>query len=293
LGANGAGKSTTMAILTGDTAASSGDAFVSGYDVTGCTAAGVSKARKRIGFCPQVDPLLDLLTGRETLTMFGLLRGIPWNNLDAAVDNLLSALTLSKHADKTAGTYSGGNRRKLSLGVALIGNPDVIFIDESSSGMDPYARRKVWDLISEVAKTRMVVLTTHSMEEAEALCTRLTIMVDGKMKCIGSVQHLKSKYLGGYSIDLQLESGASSEILEAVKRHIREIALPSAVLAEEHGAFMRFAIPRLRKQGESLSLGSIFASLEAMRRDESMLIQDYSVSQSTLEQVFINLTKDG
>lgn len=214
-------------------------------------------------------------------------------NKDAAVDNLLSALTLSKHADKTAGTYSGGNRRKLSLGVALIGNPDVIFIDESSSGMDPYARRKVWDLISEVAKTRMVVLTTHSMEEAEALCTRLTIMVDGKMKCIGSVQHLKSKYLGGYSIDLQLESGASSEILEAVKRHVREIALPSAVLAEEHGAFMRFAIPRLRKQGESLSLGSIFASLEAMRRDESMLIQDYSVSQSTLEQVFINLTKDG
>lgn len=212
-------------------------------------------------------------------------------NKDSAVDNLLSALTLSKDADKTAGTYSGGNKRKLSLGVALIGNPDVILIDESSSGMDPCARRKVWDLISEVAETRLVILTTHSMEEAEALCTRLTVMVDGKMKCIGSVQHLKSKYLGGYTIDLQLESGASFEILETVKRKILENALPSAVLAEEHGLFMRFTIPSLGKQGVSLSLGSIFSSLEAMKKDESMSIQEYSVVQSTLEEVFINLTK--
>lgn len=200
---------------------------------------------------------------------------------------------LSEHADATVGTYSGGNKRKLSLGVALIGNPDVILIDESSSGMDPYARRKVWDLITEVAETRLVILTTHSMEEAEALCTRLTVMVDGKMKCIGSVQHLKSKYLGGYTIDLQLENGASAEILETVKRKILENALPSAVLAEEHGLFMRFVVPSLGKQGVSLNLGSIFSSLEAMKKDVSMLIQEYSVVQSTLEQVFINLTKKG
>jgi ABC-type multidrug transport system ATPase subunit len=214
-------------------------------------------------------------------------------NKDSAVDNLLSALMLSEHADATVGTYSGGNKRKLSLGVALIGNPDVILIDESSSGMDPYARRKVWDLITEVAETRLVILTTHSMEEAEALCTRLTVMVDGKMKGIGSVQHLKSKYLGGYTIDLQLENGASAEILETVKRKILENALPSAVLAEEHGLFMRFVVPSLGKQGVSLNLGSIFSSLEAMKKDVSMLIQEYSVVQSTLEQVFINLTKKG
>jgi ABC-type multidrug transport system ATPase subunit len=131
------------------------------------------------------------------------------------------------------------------------------------------------------------------MEEAEALCTRLTVMVDGKMKCIGSVQHLKSKYLGGYTIDLQLENGASAEILETVKRKILENALPSAVLAEEHGLFMRFVVPSLGKQGVSLNLGSIFSSLEAMKKDVSMLIQEYSVVQSTLEQVFINLTKKG
>jgi ATP-binding cassette subfamily A (ABC1) protein 3 len=268
------------------------------------------------------------MTGRETLHMFGLLRGIPRQNLvgkmcpllsfyfyicflqifltrnnlsvfsllleqEAAVEDLLCALTLSKHADQITRTYSGGNKRKLSLGVALIGSPDVILIDESSSGMDPYARRKIWDLISEVAETRMVVLTTHSMEEAEALCTRLTIMVDGKMKCIGSVQHLKSKYLGGYTLDLQLQSTATATILETVKRHILEIALPSSLLVEEHGLFLRFSIPSLNSEGVSLSLGSIFSSLEAMKSDESMLLQEYSIAQSTLEQVFINLTKEG
>mmetsp|Transcript_13716 Transcript_13716/g.19669 ORF Transcript_13716/g.19669 Transcript_13716/m.19669 type:complete len:287 (+) Transcript_13716:2091-2951(+) len=277
-----------MAILTGDTFASSGKAFVAGYDVTGRTATGVAEARKRIGFCPQVDPLLDLMTGRETLRLFGSLRGIPWDQLDTAVDEMICALTLSKHADKTSASYSGGNKRKLSLGVALIGSPEVILIDESSSGLDPMARRKIWDLIAEVAESRLVVLTTHSMEEAEALCTRLAIMVGGKMKCIGSVQHLKSKYLGGYTLDVQLHNSAIASIVESVKAHIMEAALPCAVLVEEHGFFLRFSIP----SGTS-DLGNIFSTMESMKNDGSMLVREYSVSQSTLEQVFINLAKEG
>jgi ATP-binding cassette subfamily A (ABC1) protein 3 len=289
LGVNGAGKTTAMAILTGDTPASMGQVYVAGYDVTGHTPQGVSEARKHIGFCPQIDPLLDLMTGRETLRMFAGLRGIPPGQLDATVDHLLNALTLTPHSDKAAGTYSGGNKRKLSLGISLIGEPDVLLIDEASSGMDPAARRKIWDLISQIADNRLVVLTTHSMEEAEALCTRLTILVGGKMKCIGSVQHLKSKYLGGYTLDLQLQSPAT---LEAVKRHVIEIGLPFALLKEEHGLFLRFSIPSLSSNGVTLSLGSVFSALESMKNDISLMVREYSLAQSTLEEVFINFARD-
>ena len=207
---------------------------------------------------------------------------------DTAVDEMICALALSKYADKTSASYSGGYKRKLSLGVALIGSPEVILIDESSSGLDPFARRKIWDLIAKAAESRLVVLTTHSMEEAEALCTRVTIMVGGEMKCIGSVQHLKSKYLGGYTLDVQLDNRAIASIVESVKAHIMEVALPCAVLVEEHGFFLRFSIP----SGTS-DLGNIFSTMESMKNDGSMLVREYSVSQSTLEQVFINLAKEG
>lgn len=131
------------------------------------------------------------------------------------------------------------------------------------------------------------------MEEAEALCTRLTIVVSGKMKCIGSVQHLKMKYLGGYTLDLQLQTGISLATLDAVKRHVTEVALPSALLIEEHGLFLRFSIPSLSSDSVSLSLGNIFRALEAMKSDKALMVQEYSLAQSTLEQVFINFAKEG
>jgi len=103
------------------------------------------------------------MTGRETLTMFAKLRGIPSNEVDALVQDLLGRLTLTPHADKVTKAYSGGNKRKLSLGLALIGDPKVLLIDESSSGLDPLAKRRMWDLIEEAARSRSVILTTHSV----------------------------------------------------------------------------------------------------------------------------------
>lgn len=239
------------------------------------------------------------------------------------VEKLLAALALTPHADKAAGTYSGGNKRKLSLGIALIGGPKIVLIDEASSGMDPsvslsfcrclsesclttfkanasslphifhQARRKIWDLISQIAENHLVLLTTHSMEEAEALCTRLTIVVGGKMRCIGSVQHLKMKYLGGYTLDLQLQTGITTDLLSAVKRHVIEVALPSASIIEEHGLFLRFSIPSFCRDSDSMTLGGIFRTLERLKSDPSLMVQEYSLAQSTLEQIFINFAKEG
>lgn len=161
LGSNGAGKTTTLSALTGDITATYGRAYVAGHCVTGSEREGVTKARRFLGYCPQVDPLMDLMTARETLDMFAKVRGIPDDKRATEVDSLLRRLTLLPHAEKTAESLSGGNKRKLSLGIALVGNPKVLLIDESSSGLDPVAKRTIWDLVADAAVDRSVILTTH------------------------------------------------------------------------------------------------------------------------------------
>ena len=106
-------------------------------------------------------------------------------------------MDLRKFENVVAGTYSGGNKRKLSVAIAMLGNPPIVFLDEPSTGMDPHARRFMWTVISRISTLRKrssVILTTHSMEEAEALSTKMGIMVNGELKCLGSVQHIKNKF---------------------------------------------------------------------------------------------------
>jgi len=283
LGTNGAGKTTALGMLTGDIAPTRGKAFVAGHDITGN---GISEARKNIGFCPQVDPLLDLMTGREILTMFGKLRGIPEDRIVESVNELLQKLTLTPHADKVSKAYSGGNKRKLSLGIALMGDPKVLLIDESSSGLDPVARRRMWNLIEDASKTRSVILTTHSMQEAEALATRVCIMAKGKFLCLGSVQHLKKKYLDGYTIDVFCRSGTPQTVVDSVVVEVTNIVLPGSRLTESHGRFLRFDVSDV----SSMGLGACFRGLQELCQNASMCVENYSISQCSLEQVFVKLT---
>ena len=117
----------------------------------------------------------------------------------------VGARALTKHALKQCKTYSGGNKRKLSLAIALVGAPAVVFLDEPSSGMDPLSRRHMWEVITEERSRRCIVLTTHSMEEAEALCSRIAIMAAGRLQCLGGQQHLKSKFGEGLRLKLTLQ----------------------------------------------------------------------------------------
>jgi ABC-type multidrug transport system ATPase subunit len=186
LGKNGCGKSTSIGMLTGDILPTKGCVYVAGKNVSH-----VDSDSGTVGFCPQTDPLIESLTGRETLRLFARIRGIPGQLIDAEVDRLLDVLNLTPHADKATETYSGGNKRKLSLGIAMIGDPKVLIIDEPTCGVDPSSQRKIWNLVAAFAIGRSVLLTTHSMEEAQALSTRTAIMADGKLLCLGSIQHLK------------------------------------------------------------------------------------------------------
>ena len=120
----------------------------------------------------------------------------------------MKELNLAQYKNKVSGNLSGGNKRKLSVGIAMIGNPPIIILDEPSNGMDPEARRFMWAVIHKISKrSKMssVILTTHSMEEAETLCRRMGIMVGGQFKCIGTSQYIKDKYGYGYEIDLRIQ----------------------------------------------------------------------------------------
>ncbi|KAF1324094.1 Atp-binding protein, partial [Globisporangium splendens] len=202
LGINGAGKSTTMKVLTGQIAPTNGFVSLGGYDLSRSR----DKARTVIGYCPQFDSLHDLLTVKEQLELYARLKGIPDALVPLAVDEKIKEVGLTEYQDKLTRGLSGGNKRKVSTAIALIGAPKIIFLDEPSTGVDPSSRRKMWDVIAAVCaeKESCVVLTTHSMEECEALCTRVGILVSGKLKCLGSVEHLKQKFGRGYTVEVTL-----------------------------------------------------------------------------------------
>lgn len=277
LGFNGAGKTTTFKMLTGEETLTSGDAFVGGYSIR----SDIGKVRQRIGYCPQFDALLDHMTGRETLVMYARLRGIPERHISAYVENTLRGLLLEPHANKLVRTYSGGNKRKLSTAIALLGEPVVIFLDEPSTGMDPVARRLLWDTVARARESgKAIVITSHSMEECEALCTRLAIMVQGQFKCLGSPQHLKSKFGSGYSLRAKVRSDGQHEALQEFKAFV-DLTFPGSVLEDEHQGMVHYHLP-----GDDLSWAKVFGILEKAK--EKYGVDDYSVSQISLEQVFLS-----
>ncbi|XP_012866696.1 PREDICTED: ATP-binding cassette sub-family A member 3-like [Dipodomys ordii] len=177
----------------------------------------------------------------------------------------------------------GGNKRKLSIGIALIGEPAVIFLDEPSTGMDPVARRLLWDTVARARESgKAIVITSHSMEECEALCTRLAIMVQGQFKCVGSPQHLKSKFGSGYSLQAKVHSEGQQEALEEFKAFV-DLTFPGSVLEDEHQGLVCYHLP-----GHNLCLSKVFGSLEKAKRKYKL--EDYSINQVSLEDVFLSFT---
>jgi ABC-type multidrug transport system ATPase subunit len=264
-------------MLSGDIFPTDGSALVGGHDILKEQLA----VRRLMGYCPQFDALFGLLTAREHLQFYGRIKGVPEDKMDRIVKGMLHYLSLEEYADRPAGTYSGGNKRKLSVAIALIGDPPVVFLDEPSTGMDPVARRFMWRFISDTMEGRSVILTTHSMEECEALCHRIGIMVGGRLRCLGSAQHLKSKFGSGYQLDV---NGAAQKG-DHVYAGIMEI-FPDARLLERHDAVMKFQLPGAQA---GIYLADVFEKMEAHRVD--LCVVEYSVSQTSLEQIFIHFAK--
>ncbi|XP_066547830.1 retinal-specific phospholipid-transporting ATPase ABCA4 isoform X2 [Amia ocellicauda] len=280
LGVNGAGKTTTFKMLTGDTDVTSGEASVTDYSIL----TNILDVHQNMGYCPQFDALDDLLTGREHLQLYARLRGIPAGEINRVVEWGIQKLGLSEYSERSAGTYSGGNKRKLSTAIALIGCPSLVLLDEPTTGMDPHSRRFLWNSIMSVIQDgRAVVLTSHSMEECEALCTRLAIMVNGTFKCLGTIQHLKYKFGDGYVVTMKIKAAKPQVApdLNPAEAFV-EANFPGCVQREKHYNTLQYQIP-------SSSLARIFQLV--ITNKEKLNIEDYSVSQTTLDQVFVNFAK--
>nr|XP_044248856.1 LOW QUALITY PROTEIN: phospholipid-transporting ATPase ABCA1-like [Drosophila takahashii] len=286
LGVNGAGKTTTFKMMTGEEWISSGAAYVQGQ-ILGWNMSGIYKL---IGYCPQFDALPTGLTGREVLRVFCLLCGVPGEDIRRVIEDLAKSFGFVKHLDKRTEAFSGGNKRKLSTAIALIGSPSVIYLDEPTSGMDPAARRQLWNVVSRIRESgKSIVLTSHSMEECEALCTRLAIMVNGEFKCLGSTQHLKNKFSKGLILKIKLrrdlkDLGRRERDIFAVKAFVRE-KYPDSILRDDTVGLLTFYIPLT-----AVKWSRIFGTME--RNRQQLNVEDYSVSQTTLEEIFLEFAKN-
>jgi len=187
LGPNGAGKTTTISILCGLLKPTGGQAAVCGYDVQ----KDASKVKEMIGVCIQETAIYPYLTGEENIVLFGNLYTMDKKTLKARQSMLLDKMGLTEDAKRKTSKYSGGMKRRLSLILALIHDPQVIFLDEPTVAMDPQSRHAVWDFIGELkAQNKTIILTTHYMEEAEALCDRVGIIDRGKLIALDKPKNL-------------------------------------------------------------------------------------------------------
>ncbi|KAH7859151.1 hypothetical protein Vadar_032243 [Vaccinium darrowii] len=285
LGPNGAGKTTAISCLTGITPVTAGDALIYGYSVR--SSIGMSNIRRIIGVCPQFDILWDALSGQEHLHLFASIKGLPPASIKSVVQKSLAEVRLIEAAKIRAGSYSGGMKRRLSVAIALIGDPKL------TTGMDPITRRHVWDIIEDAKKGRAIILTTHSMEEADILSDRIGIMAKGRLRCIGTSIRLKSKFGTGFVANISF-SGATNgtpvsggdEIVanhEPVKQFFKNHL--NVVPKEENKAFLTYVIPHDR---EGL-LMNFFAELQDREREFG--IADIQLGLTTLEEVFLNIAK--
>uniref|UniRef100_E9PWH4 ATP-binding cassette, sub-family A member 15 n=1 Tax=Mus musculus TaxID=10090 RepID=E9PWH4_MOUSE len=274
LGFNGAGKTTTFQILTGENIPTAGDVFIDGISLT----KNIVKVRSKIGYCPQFDALLEYMTGWEIMIMYARIWGISEHQIQPYVKKYLNSLDLESHANSLISTYSEGNKRRLSTAIATMGKPSVIFLDEPSTGMDPRARRLLWDTVIKIRESgKAIIITSHSMEECEALCTRLSIMVRGRLTCLGSPQYLKNKFGNIYILKAKVKSG---ETLDEFKNFIT-LTFPGIELQQENQGILNYCIPR-----KNNSWGKVFGILEKAK--EQYNLEDYSISQITLDQVFLS-----
>eukprot|EP00463_Aulacantha_scolymantha_P003283 TRINITY_DN411_c0_g2_i1.p2 TRINITY_DN411_c0_g2~~TRINITY_DN411_c0_g2_i1.p2 ORF type:complete len:327 (-),score=57.55 TRINITY_DN411_c0_g2_i1:2786-3766(-) len=198
LGHNGAGKTTTINMLTGMLKTSSGLVEFYGRELNNIT-----PSEKSMDLCPQHNEVLfPTLTVAQHLSLRGSLKNIPGAKLNDAVDDAISNCNLQKQKNQKSDSLSGGQKRRLLLEMALIGGSKVVFLDEPTSGVDVDSARATWNSLRNKKNNRVIVLTTHSMDEADALGDRIGIMHHGKLKCCGSSLFLKSKYGVGYSMVL-------------------------------------------------------------------------------------------
>ncbi|CAI9757523.1 unnamed protein product [Fraxinus pennsylvanica] len=277
LGPNGAGKTSFINMMIGLIKPSSGAAYVQGLDIR----TDMNQIYTSMGVCPQHDLLWERLTGREHLLFYGRLKNLKGAALNQAVEESLRSVNLFHGgvADKQAGKYSGGMKRRLSVAISLIGDPKVVYMDEPSTGLDPASRKMLWNVVKRAKQNRAIILTTHSMEEAEHLCDRLGIFVDGSLQCVGNPKELKARYGGSYVFTMTTISNHEEEV-ENLVRHLS----PNANKIYQISGTQKFELPK-----QEIIISEVFKAVENAK--SRFTVHAWGLADTTLEDVFIKVAR--
>ncbi|MDH4267350.1 MAG: ABC transporter ATP-binding protein [Deltaproteobacteria bacterium] len=267
LGPNGAGKTTLVNILTTLLHPTSGQAFVGGHDVVR-EAAGV---RSLIGVVPQENNLDRYLTARENLILHAKMHRMPPSSYQRRIDELLDLMGLSARQKDFPNKFSTGMQRRLVVGRALVHDPRILFLDEPTTGLDPQAKRMIWDYFLSLKGKRTIFLTTHNMEEADFLCDQITILDHGSPLVSGSSSQLKEMAASAWFYEIEV-AGRTKEYLQALRR------LPFIESASLQDGVIQVC---MKKEGK---LGSLVEQIDL--RD----LRKISSRQPSLEDVFLKLT---
>jgi ABC-2 type transport system ATP-binding protein len=276
LGPNGSGKTTTVRVLSTLLRPDAGRASIAGHDVLKDS----DRVRAAIGLSGQFSATDGNLTGRENLRMIGRLYQLGRRESNRRADELLERLELEYAADRPARTYSGGMNRRLDLAAAIIGRAPVLFLDEPTTGLDPFSRRQIWDLVrSLVDEGTTLLLTTQYLEEADQLADQITVIDHGKVIAEGTANELKSR-VGGNALELRLCNPTNRE--EAV-RILTPLAADAHAVVDERDVAGTIEVPL----GEDTEL--IAAAIHSLH-EHQIAIEDVNVRRPSLDDVFLTLT---
>uniref|UniRef100_A0A670YBI1 Cholesterol transporter ABCA5 n=1 Tax=Pseudonaja textilis TaxID=8673 RepID=A0A670YBI1_PSETE len=284
LGPNGAGKSTLINILVGEVEPNSGQVLMGDFNSGDNNE---DDSMRFVGYCPQTNPLWPEITLQEHFEIYGAIKGMNESDLKEVIKCISSALDFKEQLQKKVKKLGAGIKRKLCFALSMLGNPHITLLDEPSTGMDPIAIQHMWKAIRAAfkSKERAAILATHYMAEAEAICDRVAVLVSGKLRYIGTVQHLKTKFGRGYFLEMKLKETPETHQKEYLQRKILSI-FPNANCLKSFASILAYKIPKEDVQ----SLALVFSKLEEAKH--AFNVEEYSFSQATLDQVFVELVKE-
>lgn len=280
LGHNGAGKSTIINMLTGLVTPTSGSMTVAGLPVDTMLA----EVRQMLGVCPQHDILWEELTALDHLLLFAQLKGMSFLEAQDEARERLLMVGLWDVANDKVSTFSGGMKRRLSVAISAIGDPAFMLLDEPSTGMDPVNQKQMWKLVQKLKKDRCILLTTHSMREAEVLADRISIIAFGKICAAGTTVALK--HYEGLHYLVHVATQDTAENVDALKSLVNSV-IPGAPVTEKHDGAVKFLVA----PNQVSLIAPLLAKLEETRVSGSKMVEEWGITETSLEDVFLSVTR--
>jgi len=289
LGHNGAGKTTLINIMTGIISSTSGEVYYDGTPITG----NETEICKQFGYCPQFETFNNNLTIGEHIKLFAGIKGIKVD-----VNDTLRDIDLLKKKNNFPKELSGGQRRKLCISLSLLGSPKYIFLDEPTTGLDPFSRKNIWDYLMRCKKDKVMFITTHYMDEADLLADRKMITSNGVINCLGSSLFLKNSFNMSYSLDIHIEEEKDCSIVDSVIDNYCPGSSQSKVITnsnlrvhedQDSNENNDLIVTYLMPIKYSTSFKDIFRELSNLIQDDSNTIKNFSLTAPTLEELFIKL----